>query len=58
MGTCGYHLRCLNCVNRCPDCLHQHKEKNKDYLSDVLSLWPKGKEAECVAEEKSMGGAL
>ena len=47
MDICGYHLRCLNHEKSCSDCGHQHEDKNKDYLHDVLNVWPKGKEAAC-----------
>lgn len=40
MTMCGYHLRCLNYGDRCSECSHQYKDKNNDYLDDVLSLNP------------------
>ncbi|MBF0571545.1 MAG: hypothetical protein HQL12_06695 [Candidatus Omnitrophica bacterium] len=45
MNICGYHLRCLNHGNSCLECRYQCNDKNKDYLHDVLNVWPKGKEA-------------
>jgi len=36
MDMCGYHLRCSNFWRRCSECSHQHKDKQKDYLHDVL----------------------
>lgn len=50
MGICGYHLRCLNHKNKCSECRHQQKDKNEDYLSDVLGVWPKGKKDVYVTE--------
>lgn len=50
MGRCGYHLRCLNHRDKCSECKYQHKDKNEDYLLDVLGIWPKGKEADDVTE--------
>lgn len=52
MGICGYHLRCLNQGNSCSDCGHQNKDRNEDYLNDVLCVWPKGKEAMYVAQKE------
>ncbi len=51
MEICGYHLRCLNYGQRCLDCGHQQKNNNNDYLHDLLSLCPQGKEAVCIDEE-------
>ena len=51
MDICGYHLRCLSQGSSCSDCKHQRKDKNKDYLYDSLSLWPRGREAVGVIEE-------
>jgi hypothetical protein len=44
MNLCGYHLRCSNYGNRCSECRYQHKDKNKDYLQDVLRSWSEGQE--------------
>jgi hypothetical protein len=52
MSLCGYHLRCLNYDDSCSDCRHQQKDKNRDYLHDVLNVWSKGKEAVRAAEEE------
>lgn len=49
---CGYHLRCLNQGKNCSDCRHQQDDNNKDYLHDVLRVWPKGKEAVSATEEE------
>lgn len=51
MSICGYHLRCLNQGNSCSDCGHQNKDRKEDYLNDVLNVWPKGREAVCVAQK-------
>jgi hypothetical protein len=45
MDICGYHLRCFNYGNNCSDCGRQHEDKSKDYLHDLLRIWPKGKDA-------------
>ena len=58
MDMCGYHLRCLNYGNHCLDCGHQDEGNEKDYLYDVLNLWPKGKEAVYVAEGEVMEQVL
>ena len=50
MGICGYHLRCLNHKQKCSECRYQKKDRDKDYLHDSLSIWPKGKEAVYVSE--------
>jgi len=41
----GCHLRCLNNEKRCYECVHQNKDENRDYLYDVINVWPKGKDA-------------
>ena len=41
---CGYHLRCLNQGESCPDCMHQHKDKNQNYLDDALGIRAKSAE--------------
>jgi len=54
MGICGYHLRCLNHKDKCSECKYQKKDKNKDYLHDLLNVWPKGDEAMCAAEGEAI----
>ena len=58
MGICGYHLRCLNHKDKCSECRYQKEDKNKNYLFDVLNLWPKGNEAACVSEEEAIEQVL
>ena len=53
MRICGYHLRCLNRGISCSNCEHQDQGKNKDYLHDVLNVWPRGKEAVYVIAPSS-----
>jgi hypothetical protein len=45
MEMCGYHLRCSNYWQRCSECSQEHKDKNRDYLHDVLCSWSEDNEA-------------
>ena len=54
MDICGCHLRCSNYRIHCSECRHQQVTKNKNFLNDMLGVWPNGNEAVYDAESAQL----